>query len=82
MVTSEQELDHNIIFAFMRIISVYPNGISVKLSTKETGVVVRQHRGLPGRPVIRIVRGADAEMEVKEVDLSTETTLFIEGVLS
>ena len=82
MATSEQELDHNIIFAFMRIISVYPNGISVKLSTKETGVVVRQHRGLPGRPVIRIVRGADAEMEVKEVDLSSETTLFIEGVLS
>ena len=79
---SERELDHSILVEFMRIISVYPNGTSVRLSTKETGVVVRQHRGLPGRPVIRIVRGAADDMEVKEMDLSSETTVFIEGVLS
>ncbi|WP_059049744.1 HD-GYP domain-containing protein [Paenibacillus senegalimassiliensis] len=82
MACSEHELDHEVLVEFTRIISVYPNGSSVRLSTKETGVVVRQHRGLPGRPVIRIVRGAGDEMNVSEIDLATETTLFIEAVLA
>lgn len=82
MAASGRELDHDIIFEFMRIVSVYPNGTSVRLTTKETGVVVRQHRGLPGRPVIRIVRGNAEEMEVKEMDLSVETTVFIDAVLT
>ncbi|MGZ7443391.1 HD-GYP domain-containing protein [Paenibacillus sp. TH7-28] len=79
---SEHELDHDVLVEFTRIVSVYPNGTAVRLSTKETGVVVSQHRGLPGRPVIRIVRGAGDELDVKEVDLATETTLFIETVLA
>ncbi|ANS76925.1 metal-dependent phosphohydrolase [Paenibacillus yonginensis] len=82
MAASERELDRDILVEFMRIISIYPNGTSVRLSTKETGVVVRQHRGLPGRPVIRIVRRTDDELDIKEVDLSSETTVFIEAVLS
>ncbi|MDU4695639.1 MAG: HD domain-containing protein [Paenibacillus sp.] len=82
MACSEQELDHEVLVEFTRIISVYPNGTSVRLGTKETGVVVRQHRGLPGRPVIRIVRGTGDELDVNEVDLATETTLFIEAVLA
>lgn len=82
MASSEQELDHEVLVEFTRIVSVYPNGVSVRLSTKETGVVVRQHRGLPGRPVIRIVRGAGDELDVAEIDLATETTLFIEAVLA
>lgn len=40
-------LDHEVLVQFMRIVSIYPNGISVKLSTRQTGVVVGQHRGLP-----------------------------------
>lgn len=82
MACSEQELDHDALVEFTRIVSVYPNGSSVRLSTKEIGVVVRQHRGLPGRPVIRIVHGTSETMEVKEVDLATETTTFIEAVLA
>lgn len=82
MACSEQLLDRDVLVEFTRIVSVYPTGTSVRLSTKETGVVVRQHRGLPGRPAVRIVRGAGDEMEVKEVDLATETTVFIEAVLA
>lgn len=82
MAASEHDLDRKVLIEFTRIISIYPNGTSVRLSTKETGVVVRQHRGLPGRPVIRIIRGSGEDMQVKEVDLATETTLFIEAVLT
>lgn len=82
MASSEQELDHEVLVEFTRIVSVYPNGTGVRLSTKETGVVVCQHRGLPGRPVIRVIRGTGEELDVKEVDLAVETTVFIEAVLA
>lgn len=82
MASSEHILDHDVLVEFTRIISVYPTGTSVRLSTKETGVVVSQHRGLPGRPVVRVVEGTGDHMEVKEVDLAKETTLFIEAVLA
>ena len=75
------ELDHEALLQFTRIVSVYPTGISVRLSTKETGVVVGQHRGLPGRPIVRVVRQEfDGEVETKEVDLAKHTTVFIEAV--
>ncbi|EXX88463.1 hypothetical protein BG53_00380 [Paenibacillus darwinianus] len=82
MAMSEQELDHETLVEFTRIISVYPNGTAVRLSTKETGVVVRQHRGLPGRPVVRIVRTNDDEFEITEVDLAKQMTVFIEAVMA
>lgn len=82
MALSEKELDREVLIEFTRIISVYPNGTGVRLSTKENGVVVRQHRGLPGRPVVRIIRGVGDEMDIKEVDLAVETTVFIDAVLA
>lgn len=82
MVLAGATLDHEVVVHFLRTVSVYPTGTSVKLSTRETGVVVGQHRGLPGRPVVRVVKNAiDSELEVKEIDLARETTVFIESVL-
>lgn len=79
---SGTKLDHDTVIQFLRIVSVYPTGTSVKLTNKQTGVVVGQHRGLPGRPVIRIIHtDTDGEMEVKELDLSRNPTIFIESVL-
>ncbi|OXM84953.1 HD-GYP domain-containing protein [Paenibacillus rigui] len=77
------QLDREIVIHFLRTVSVYPTGASVKLSTRETGVVVGQHRGLPGRPVIRVVKSdsTDRELDIKEVDLAKQTTVFIESVM-
>jgi len=76
------KLDHEAVIQFLKCVSIYPTGISVRLSTKEVGVVVGQHRGLPGRPVVRVVKSAsDGDLEVKEVDLAKETTVFIESVI-
>jgi HD-GYP domain-containing protein (c-di-GMP phosphodiesterase class II) len=82
MAMSEKELDHEVLIQFTRIISVYPNGMAVRLSTKETGVIVRQHRGLPGRPVVRVVNTNGDELDVSEIDLAKQTTVFIEAVLA
>lgn len=74
-------LDRDVLIHFLRTVSVYPTGSSVRLSTKESGVVALQHRGLPGRPVVRIVRQIGEEIEVKEIDLAKHTTVFIDSVL-
>jgi HD-GYP domain-containing protein (c-di-GMP phosphodiesterase class II) len=83
MAMSGTKLDREVLVQFMRTVSIYPTGSSVRLSTKETGVVVGQHRGLPGRPVIRVVRyDTNDEIMVNEVDLAKETTVFVDLVLS
>ncbi|MEK3725933.1 HD-GYP domain-containing protein [Paenibacillus sp. FSL H8-0034] len=82
MVLAGEELDREIVIQFLRTISVYPTGTSVRLSSKETGVVVGQHRGLPGRPVVRVVKSeSGTDLEVVEVDLAKHTTVFIDSVL-
>lgn len=82
MVLAGEELDREIVIQFLRTISVYPTGTSVKLSSRETGVVVGQHRGLPGRPVVRVVKSeSGTDLEVIEVDLAKHTTVFIDSVL-
>ncbi|MNO71003.1 Cyclic di-GMP phosphodiesterase response regulator RpfG [compost metagenome] len=82
MAMSEQQLDRDVLIQFTRMVSIYPNGTGVRLSTKETGVVVRQHRGLPGRPVVRIIRNEGSDISTKEIDLAQHTTVFIEVVLA
>lgn len=80
---AETKLDRDVLIQFLKIVSIYPTGTSVKLTNRETGVVVGQHRGLPTRPIIRIVKqdATDKVLEIKEVDLAKETTVFIEQVL-
>ncbi|WP_040949603.1 HD-GYP domain-containing protein [Gorillibacterium massiliense] len=85
MALAGTKLDREVLIQFLRIVSIYPTGTSVRLSTKESGVIVGQHRGLPGRPIVRVVKKAhseDEEFEVKEVDLAKQPTVFIEAVLS
>lgn len=77
------KLDLEVVQHFLKTVSIYPTGISVRLSTRETGVVVGQHRGLPGRPIVRVVsKDADGYIDSKEIDLAKHPTVFIEQVLS
>ena len=46
---AETKLDRDVLIQFLKIVSIYPTGTSVRLSNRETGVVVGQHRGLPTR---------------------------------
>jgi HD-GYP domain-containing protein (c-di-GMP phosphodiesterase class II) len=83
MALAGTKLDHEVLIHFLRTVSIYPTGSSVRLSTKESGVVVGQHRGLPGRPIVRIVKQEfDNELKITEIDLAKHTTVFIDTVLS
>lgn len=78
------KLDHDVVIQFLKTISIYPTGTSVRLSNRQTGVVVGQHTGLPSRPVIRVMyrERSDGEFDVQEIDLAEHTTLFIESTLN
>lgn len=88
MALAEKQFDHGMVIQFLRAIALYPTGSSLKLSTGEVGVVIDQNRGLPSRPVVRVIKRdkaktmrMNADHEMKDVDLSKETTVFITGVL-
>jgi HD-GYP domain-containing protein (c-di-GMP phosphodiesterase class II) len=63
-------------------VAIYPLGITVGLSTGETGVVVDINTKTPHRPVVRILQDADGqELTVPyEVDLSKQLSLMISNV--
>lgn len=84
MALAGTKVDLGVLLQFFRSVSVYPTGTSVRLSNRETGVVVGQHRGLPSRPIVRVVSqdSEDDDISVKEIDLARHTTMFIESVLS
>lgn len=83
MALAGTKLDREVLIHFLKTVSIYPTGASVRLSNRQTGVVVGQHRGLPSRPIVRIVKQdqADRELDIKEIDLAKHTTVFIEQIL-
>lgn len=84
MTLVDTKLDHEIVRHFLKNISIYPTGTSVKLSNRQTGVVVGQHKGLPSRPIVRIVKtnSGDHDWDVEEIDLAKHPTVLIESTLN
>lgn len=73
-----RQYEQEIIEGFRRAIAIYPAGLTVYLSDRRKGVVVRQNPGLSDRPVIRIIEDNDKEVEQPyEVDLSKELSVVI-----
>jgi len=69
----------DLIVTFLRHVAVYPIGSTVKLSTGELGVVVRQNNSLPLRPVVRVYHNGDgeADIEVREYDLVKDLSILV-----
>ncbi|MED1917304.1 HD-GYP domain-containing protein [Brevibacillus sp. DP1.3A] len=85
---AEKRFDHKMVIHFLRSIALYPTGTSLKLSTGEIGVIIDQNRGLPSRPVVRVIRRdqqANRRMvddhEITDIDLSEKPTIFITAVM-
>lgn len=73
---SSTKFDLDIIKRFTNAIYCYPNGLTVKLNTGETGTVIKQNKGFPSRPFVQVKKSGG----VKDVDLMEELTVFIEKV--
>ncbi|MCU6710409.1 HD-GYP domain-containing protein [Paenibacillus sp. J5C_2022] len=63
-------------------VAIYPIGITVRLDTGESGVVVDFNHSYPHRPIVRILTNeAGEEISVPyEIDLSKQLTIMIVGV--
>lgn len=78
------KFDHKIVRKFVESVAAYPVGTYVVTNENEIGVVLRQNKKLPTRPVIRMIEDADGEYytTIVEKDLTKELTLFIRDTLS
>ena len=68
--------DPRVVRIFVRLLGLFPIGSLVRLTTGETGVVVRNHDQLLARPVVRLLldgRGEPSELQ-EEVDLSEQAS--------
>jgi putative nucleotidyltransferase with HDIG domain len=66
---------------FRKKIVMYPIGLTVQLSTGETGVVVDNNAHFTTRPIVRIFRSASGEtlQAFTEIDLSKNLSIMIVG---
>lgn len=68
--------DKEIVTTFLHSVVCYPNGLSVELSDGNKGIVVRQNKDFPQRPVLQVVSNGDK----RKVNLLKELTYFISAV--
>lgn len=71
--------DTDILNVFIKNIALYPNGVGVVTNKKQKGIVLKQNKSLPSRPIIRLLEDENNKKieEWKEIDLTEELTLFI-----
>lgn len=65
--------DTHLVEKFKETFSIYPLGCKIKLSSGSAGYVIKQNKGFPDRPVIRLKEGGD-------VDLLDNTNLTIVSI--
>lgn len=61
---------------FIKVIYCYPNGLPVRLSNGQEGIVIMQNKGFPHRPVVKVKDAGNA----KYINLMENLSIFIEAV--
>lgn len=81
--TGDYYFDARVVKAFTTSVSIYPLGSVVKLNTGEIGIVVNVDKNIAPRPIIKLCydRNNQKIKYPQQIDLSTETTLFISSIL-
>ena len=78
---SGTSFDKNMINHFKNTFAIYPLGCRIKLSNGEEGYVVRQNKGFPDRPIIRIFsEDSSSFSNFKEIDLLGISNIVIETI--
>jgi hypothetical protein len=75
--------DSDIVDIFLEFVAVYPVGSKVLLNNGKKGTVLKQSKGFPDRPVIRLEasQGNNGSAEDRIIDLTQKTSIFVEKVL-
>lgn len=80
---SGTQFDENLVQTFKDTFSVYSLGSCVKLSNGVEGYVVRQNKGFPDRPVLRVLYDHETRkpISIYEINLLVKINLTITGVI-
>lgn len=71
------KINEDIYRSFINSITAYPNGLKVKLNTGIEGIVIKQNKNMPARPVVAVKdNGA-----FKYINLEQELNIIIEDVV-
>lgn len=79
----DTKFDGKIIDTFLEFTAVYPAGTKVVTNQREVAIVIRQNKGFPDRPVLRIVVDKIGNNITTDMikDLTESGDIFIERVL-
>lgn len=67
---SESQFDTRLVSVFIKQIAIYPNGSTIRLSTRAIGIVKEQNKNFPLRPIIRVITDTEGrEIPPYEIDL-------------
>lgn len=74
-----KHFDLSMVKVFLNSVAAYPNGSIITTNRGDRGIVLRQNRKCPTRPIIRLLEDKDqkAYPEWTEIDLVEDLTLFI-----
>ena len=75
------KFDAKIVDVFLEFTAVYPAGTYVKTNEGELGVVLRQNKQFPGRPVIHIVKDKNGKSVSITKDLLKINNIYIKEVV-
>lgn len=75
------KFDGRIVDVFLEFTAVYPAGTYVRTNEGEIGIVLRQNKQFPGRPVIRIVKDKDGNITDVIKDLLVVNNIYIKEVI-
>ncbi len=78
-----KKFDKKVVEVFNNSVAAYPNGTMVITNQGEMGIVLRQNKNFPTRPVIRMIKDANGKKYNNwvEKDLEKELTLFIKDTI-
>ncbi|MCT8137263.1 hypothetical protein H1D32_05590 [Anaerobacillus sp. CMMVII] len=87
MILTGKVVHIDVMNAFIRTFSAYPNGHAVALSNGKQGLVIRQNPALPTRPVVGVFEGDFQKeeaitLDVQEFNLSELPTVFITNMVN
>lgn len=75
---AKEQFPHNIIKTLVNEFSAFPEGLYVRLNSKEVGKVISVNRLAPLSPVVEIIYNAEGKLQItKTVDLMKDHCLYI-----
>ncbi|WP_079710919.1 HD-GYP domain-containing protein [Paraliobacillus ryukyuensis] len=69
--------DRELVRTFKNAIAIYPNGATIRLSDNRIAIVVKQNNQLHERPIVRVIKENEQDVQPYDIDLSKQFDLTV-----